>query len=96
MSSTAADLLEILISEIEDGNVAYVNNLLTAAKAKITAGDGEMAPLQDGNLAGKQFSRVIRLDAAQVARICRQAIQETGGSGVATTGLDFSELNQLG
>ncbi len=93
---TAADLLDILSDEIADGNIAFVNNLLDQARAQIAAGGGEIAPLLSGNVNAKSFSRTVRMDAAQVARVCRQAIADAGDGGpVVSTGLDFSRLNFL-
>lgn len=90
---TATDLLEVLLAEIADNNEAFVDQLLESARAKILAGGGEISPLFRAQLNGKEFWKAVRLDAAQVARICRQAKAEAAGDAVVSTRLDFSGLS---
>ena len=94
---TASEFTDFLVAEIKDGNADFVIDLLAAAKAKITAGGGQIAPLISGALNGKSFNRELSMDAAVVAKCCRDAIRETADEGdkapVSSTGLDFSGLN---
>ena len=91
---TAADFTEFLVAEIEAGNQTYVTGLLTAAKAKITAGGGEILPMVGASANGKSFNRELRMDCATVAKCCRDALIETAAddedSGpVSATAFDF-------
>lgn len=90
---TADDLLDVLIDEIADDNTAFVTSLLATARAKIAAGGGLVAPLTSASLNGKNFNRDVRLDAVQVARVCRLALAHAEGGGVSATTLDFSRLS---
>lgn len=89
-----AALLEVLIAEIEDNNQAFVDALLVKARNAIMAGGGLLAPLETGSLNGKSFQRGIRMDAAQVARVCRQALASADGGDVSATSMDFSNLDR--
>jgi hypothetical protein len=92
--STAADLLEFLTAEEEDGKTT-ATDLLALARAKILAGGGQLAVMTSGTANGKSFTFDIRLDAAQLANICRQAIASAEGDEVISSGLDFSALGTL-
>lgn len=87
--STAAALQDFLIAEVEEGNVDFVNQLLELARAKVLAGGGELAPLDQGTINGKNFQRVIRLDAAEVAAACREALRHSDPSYGPITFVDF-------
>lgn len=52
----------------------YAQGLLDSAKAKITAGCGEVGFMQSGELRGKQFSRVKELSAVDVVYAARRAL----------------------
>lgn len=94
---TSGEFTEFLIDEIESGNAAFVTNLLTAARAKISAGGGQIAPLVGAALNGKNFNRQIEMNCAVVAKCCRDAIKATAddqtNGPVSGTRLDFSELH---
>jgi hypothetical protein len=92
---TPTELTDFLIAEIQiSGQTTFVDNLLDAAKAKIAAGGGQIAPFKTGSLSGKNFERDIRMDAVQVAICCRTALDaaDPDGDSVAGTTLDFSQV----
>lgn len=94
---TSGEFTEFLIDEIEAGNLAFVTNLLTAARNKITAGGGQIAPLVGAGEGGKNFNRQLEMNCAVVAKCCREAIKATAedqtSGPVSGTRLDFSELH---
>lgn len=96
---TAAELTDFLIAETlaANGDTTFVDNILAAAKAKITGGGGQIAPFKTGSVAGKNFEREIRMDAVTVAACCRAALDyvDPQGDGVSGTTLDFSEVGGL-
>lgn len=92
--STADDLLEFLTAEVADGK-STAAELLVLARAKILRGGGQIAVMTSGSANGKSFSFDIRMDAAQLANICRQAIATEDGDEVISSGLDFSQLGTL-
>lgn len=55
---------------------AFAQTLLDGAKAKIAAGQGEIAFLTGTSLNGKTFNREKDLSAMEVAFCCRRAIDE--------------------
>jgi hypothetical protein len=93
---TAAELTEFLIAEIDAGDAAFVTNLLAAAKDKITKGGGVIAPLISASENGKAFNRELKMDAAVVAKCCRDAIAATSDDEddqpLAATSFDFRDL----
>ncbi len=93
---TSAEFTDFLIAEIQaaDGATDFVEDILTAAKAKIANSGGQIAPFRTGSVGGKNFERDIRLDAAQVAASCRAALDfaAVNSDGVAGTNYDFSEI----
>lgn len=94
MSTTAADLLEFLTAEEEDGQ-STATDLLALARTKILAGGGQMAVMTSGSANGKSFNFDILIDAAQLATICRNAIAAAEGDDVVSSGLDYSQLGSL-
>lgn len=94
MSSTAADLLEFLTAEVEAGE-STATDLLALARKKILRGGGEMKVMTSGSANGKAFSFDLRIDAAQLAVICRSAIAAEDGDDVIASALDFSGLGSL-
>ncbi len=93
---TAAEFTEFLIAEINAGNETFVTDLLAAAKVKITAGGGLIAPLVSAAENGKSFNRELKMDAATVAKCCRDALLETSededDQPVSGTAFDFRDL----
>ena len=69
----------------------------TKAKAKITAGQGQLGFLNSSSLNGKNFGRMLVCTALDVATACRTALDdyadEDDSGNVASTGLDFRGLN---
>jgi len=92
--STADDLLEFLTAEVAAGE-STAEDLLALARAKILAGGGQLRVMTSGSANGKSFTFDTRMDAVQVARICRQAIAADDGDDVIASGLDFSGLGTL-
>jgi hypothetical protein len=98
---TAADLTDFLIADAQASDpvdLTFINGLLTNAKAKISGGKGEVAPLTQGQVGGKQWMREIKLSALEVASACRSALdflQEDSRS-VSATRFDFGGLNDFG
>lgn len=92
--STAADLLEFLTAE-EEASLPTATDLLALARAKILGGGGEVAVMTSGSANGKSFTFDVKIDAAQLANICRQAIAAAAGDDVIASGLDFSGLGSL-
>lgn len=92
--STAADLLEFLTAEVAEGHdTAEV--LLAKARAKIVVGGGQIAVMTSGSANGKSFTFNVKMDAAEVARVCRQALAADEGDDVVSSSLDFSQLGTL-
>jgi hypothetical protein len=92
---TAPQLTDYLIAEIlaADGDTTWVQGLLTAAKAKIASGSGEIAPITSGSLGGKNFSRELRMDPVTFAACCREALDFVAHKSVSCTRLDFSRIS---
>ena len=91
---TADALRQVCRGQIEDGDRAWVEQLKRKALDKLLAGGGEIAPLDSGSLNGKSMNRTVRMDAAQVAAICREELDiaddPTGASPI--TFLDFGGI----
>lgn len=100
--TTVADLTEFLIADAQDSDpvdLDYINGLLAEAKAKITGGKGEVAPLREGSVGGKTWARDVQLSAIQVAQACRRALAylaESEGAGSPVTFIDFSRSGSFG
>lgn len=77
MALTFNQFVEYLIDEINDGNDAFVDDLLTAAKEKITEGGGIIDSMTSGSKNGKSYTLQIGMDAATVAAACRKAKRAT-------------------
>lgn len=92
--STAADLLEFLTAE-EEAEQTTAADLLAKARAKILKGGGQLAVMTSGSANGKSFTFDVRIDAAELANICRQAMAAANGDDVISSSLDFSQLGTL-
>jgi len=91
---TREDFTQFLVADIQaTGNNDFVEALLASARAKILAGGGEISPITTAALNGKTFGRTLRMDAAEVAAACREALSIAAGDAVVTSTLDFSGLN---
>ena len=75
MPLSNADFTQFLIDEIDDGNEDFVADLLAAAKAKIVAGGGVIDSMTSGSRNGKSYTMQIGMDAATVAKCCRDALR---------------------
>jgi hypothetical protein len=100
--TTAADLSDFLIADAlavdpDNPDLTFINTLLTNAKAKISGGKGEVAPLTEGSVGGKTWQREIKLSALEVAAACRTALDflDEDEKAVSGTNLDFSEIGGL-
>jgi hypothetical protein len=90
-------------AQIAKGNRAWVEELEDRALAKLLKGGGEIAPLESGSLNGKSVQRNVRMDAAEVAAVCRVVLDDAdaeAASGAAEdigpgTGFDFSRTCPL-
>ncbi len=94
--SSAADLKAFLIAEVEEGNSDFVTQLLDLARAKILAGGGEIAPLERGSLMEDEFAQNVRMDAAEVAAACREALRYADANYSPITFVDFSRAFGVG
>jgi|DEB19_MinimDraft_3_1074340.scaffolds.fasta_scaffold11461_2 hypothetical protein len=72
-----AEFTSFLIDEIDDGNESFVTDLLASAKAKIVAGGGVIDSMTSGSRNGKSYTMQIGMDAATVAKACRDALRTT-------------------
>jgi len=63
----------VLICEADE-STEYVDDLLAAAKTKLTAGGGEISPFTSGGANGRNFNTEVRFDCAQIIRACLDAI----------------------
>ncbi len=77
MPLSNADFTQFLIDEIDDGNEDFVTDLLASAKAKIVAGGGVIDSMTSGSRNGKSYTMQIGMDAATVAKCCRDALRTT-------------------
>ena len=75
MPLSNSDCTQFLVDEIDDGNESFVTDLLTAAKAKIVAGGGVIDSMTSGSRNGKSYTMQIGMDAATVAKCCRDALR---------------------
>jgi len=97
--TTVADLKEFLIADAQASDpvdLTFINTMLTAAKAKISGGKGEVAPLTEASVGGKTWARDIRLSSLDVARACREALDYLANDGAGhspVTFLDFSRMS---
>lgn len=90
---TREDFTQFLVADIQaTGDDTFVQTLLTSARAKILAGGGEISPLTTAGLNGKTFGRSLRMDAAEVATACREALDIVAGDAAVVSTLDFSCL----
>jgi hypothetical protein len=94
---TESEFTQFLVDEIDAGNETFVTDLLTVAKAKVTAGGGVIGNLTSGTVNAKSFTKQISMNAAVVAKCCRNALIQTSAdentAGVAGTCLDFRGLH---
>jgi hypothetical protein len=80
MALTLAEFTDFLIGEIDDGNESFVTDLLVSAKAKIVAGGGGIDSMSCGSRNGKSYTLQIGMDAAMVAKACRDALRTTNSA----------------
>ena len=72
-----AEFTSFLIDEIDDGNESFVTDLLASAKSKIVAGGGVIDSMTSGSRNGNSYTMQIGMDAATVAKACRDALRTT-------------------
>ena len=92
MSAAASEFVDFLLADLEaTEDTAFAEDLLAKAKAKITAGKGELAFMESASANGKSFNRSKELSSLQVAAACRKALDlyahKAGSSPI--TFLDF-------
>ncbi|MES2570578.1 MAG: hypothetical protein V4710_11060 [Verrucomicrobiota bacterium] len=82
---TLAEFKQFLIDEVDDGETAWVRALLKAAREKVQAGGGMIAPMTSAGANGKTFSKAIEFNCVEVAAACRAALKfDDQGGGVIT------------
>jgi hypothetical protein len=77
MALSLSEFTSFLVDEIDDGNESYVEDLLTAAKSKILEGGGVIDTMTSSSRNGKSYTMQIGMDAAMVAKACRDALRQT-------------------
>lgn len=94
---TVADFTRFLVAEIEaaDGDTTWVEQLLTDAKAKITAGQGDLGTLINSGLNGKSFTRQLVFSAADVAAAARAALDQVEAESAAGGSLSYADFSML-
>lgn len=95
MTPAAKELFDFLLADLEaTDSTTYATNLLTAAKAKITAGNGHLGMINNAALNGKNFGRQIVCTALDVATAARAALnaydEDVDSEPHGITFLDFS------
>lgn len=79
--TAAEDFRNFLLADMEaTSSTEFATDLLAQAKAKIKAGKGELAFLENGSVNGKNFTRAKTLSALDVARACRIALELYAGA----------------
>lgn len=75
MTPAAKHLFDFLLADMEaTESTTYATAVLTAAKAKITAGSGALTMINNSSLNGKNFGRQIVLTALDAAAAARAAL----------------------
>ena len=93
MKAAASAFVDFLVADMEaTESTEFALSLLAQAKAKITAGAGDLAFVTSGEINGQSFARTKELSSMEMALAIRTAIDRyegTAGSGCITF-LDFS------
>ncbi len=74
-------------------DTTFCEGLLSQARAKITAGAGEVGFFQNGTVNGKTFTRATVLTCLDVAYACRTALNEYNDEGTQPTGVTFVDFS---
>lgn len=94
VTAACQQLIDFLVADMEaTEDTAYATDLLTAAKAKITAGAGQLVLLTSASLNGKSFTGEGTLSAVEVAYAARRALDiydDTAGQSPIT----FPDLSE--
>lgn len=95
---TVSDFAQILAAEMEaDDSTQLCDELRKKARASLLSGSGDLGTLLSSGLNGKNFSKAVHLNAAEVLDACRRALLIYLNDGeddneVSATYPDFSVL----
>jgi hypothetical protein len=91
VTAAARQLYDFLLADLEaTESTTYATALLTAAKAQITAGGGQLGFINSASLNGKNFGKQLVLTALDTALAARKALDDYDDDGqVQITNPDF-------